>query len=228
MKGVILAGGQGTRLRPITNIINKHLMLVYNLPMIYYPISTLKDMGCTDIVIVSGGENIGGFAELLKDGSELGVKLTYRVQNSSGGIAEALGCVEGLVDGVFPVILGDNYFQAAPRFPKRPMVYVTEVNDPQRFGVYNAFDDLRITEKPDLPQGSTGWAVTGLYVYDDTVFNYIKQLTPSARGELEITDVNNWYLDNDPLLIPTVINGYWGDMGTFDSLLETANVIKNA
>lgn len=226
MTGVILAGGNGTRLRPLTLVANKHLLPVYNQPMIYYPIKTLKEMGCDDIIIVSGGENIGGFADLLHDGRDLGVSLTYRVQNSAGGIAEALNCARGLVSGVFPVILGDNYFEEAPRFPGGPMVYVQEVADPQRFGVYAAYDDLLITEKPDLPPGSTGYAVVGLYVYDERVFDYIATLTPSARGELEITDVNNWYLRQDRQLIPTKINGYWSDMGTFDSLNEAANFIR--
>jgi glucose-1-phosphate thymidylyltransferase len=222
MKGVILAGGNGTRLRPLTYVANKHLLPVYDKPMIYYPIQTLKDMGCDQIVIISGGENIGGFAELLKDGTDLGVKITYRVQNSAAGVAGALGCAEGLVDGLFPVILGDNYFSQAPHMPSKPMLYVSEVEDPQRYGVYNANDDCLIVEKPALPEGSVGYAVTGLYVYDETVFDYLHELKPSARGELEITDVNNWYLKNNKDLIPTRYNYYWSDMGTFESLLDTA------
>jgi glucose-1-phosphate thymidylyltransferase len=214
--GIILAGGNGTRLRPLTYVANKHLLPVYNKPMIHYPIQTLKDMGCDEIVIVSGGENIGGFAELLKDGSEFGVRFTYRVQNASDGVAGALLCAEGLAEGVFPVILGDNYFDKAPLFRGQPCVYLKQVSDPERFGVY---ENGKIIEKPQNPKSNK--AVTGLYVYDDDVFDYIKTLAPSGRGELEITDVNNWYLKQGCSAIN--YDGYWSDMGTFDLLIEVAN-----
>lgn len=215
-KGVILAGGNGTRLRPLTRVVNKHLLPVYNKPMIYYPIQTLKDLGCDEIIIVSGGENIGGFAELLKDGSEFGVKFTYRVQNEADGVAGALLAAQGLVDGVFPVILGDNYFSEIPANTDEIGIYTKSVPDPQRFGVYaNGI----IIEKPEKPESNN--AVVGFYVYDQEVFDFIKDLEPSDRGELEITDVNNWYLAKGCQV--TKYNGFWSDMGTFDSLRKVAN-----
>lgn len=209
MTGVILAGGNGTRLRPLTNIVNKHLLPVYDKPMIEYPIKTLKDMGCTDIVIVSGGEHIGGFAEYLGEG------YTYRVQSQAGGIAQALQCAKGLVSGVFPVILGDNYFSYAPEMPTAPTVFTKAVDDPERFGVYH---NGQIIEKPTNPESNQ--AVVGLYVYDESVFDYIETLTPSARGELEVTDINNIYLSKGAEVVP--YDGYWSDMGTFNSLMEVA------
>lgn len=216
MTGVILAGGNGTRLRPLTYVANKHLLPVYDKPMIYYPIQTLIDYGCDEIVIVSGGENIGGFAELLKDGSEMGVRFTYRVQNGADGVAGALLCAEGLVDGSFPVILGDNYLSESPKKSFEPMVFLKEVDDPERFGVYQ---EGQIVEKPANPTSNK--AVIGFYIYDDDVFNYIKTLSPSDRGELEITDVNNWYLKQGCRAV--TYDGYWSDMGTFNSLREVSN-----
>lgn len=216
MTGVILAGGNGTRLRPLTNVANKHLLPVYDKPMIYYPIQTLIDYGCDEIVIVSGGENIGGFAELLKDGSEWGVRFTYRVQNGADGVAGALLCAEGLVDGSFPVILGDNYLSESPKKSFQPMVFLKEVDDPERFGVYQ---EGQIVEKPANPTSNK--AVIGFYIYDDDVFNYIRTLNPSDRGELEITDVNNWYLKQGCRAV--TYDGYWSDMGTFNSLREVSN-----
>lgn len=216
MTGVVLAGGNGTRLRPLTEIVNKHLLPVYDKPMIYYPIDTLKQMGCTSIILVSGGENIGGFAELLKDGANIGVDITYRVQPEAGGIAQALGCVAGLVKGTFPVILGDNYFEEAPQPPTKPTIYTKQVDDPERFGVYH---NGEIIEKPENPQSDQ--AVVGLYVYDDRVFDMISELEPSARGEYEITDINNKYLKLGAEVVE--LSGYWGDMGTFDSLREVSN-----
>lgn len=221
MTGVILAGGEGTRLRPLTHVTNKHLLPVYDKPMIYYPIETLKDMGCEEIILVTGGNNIGGFANLLKDGTDLGVDITYRVQSEAGGIAQALGCVAGLVSGVFPVILGDNYFSQAPEVPTKPTIYTKEVSDPERFGVYSSASN-DIEEKPELPQSNS--AVVGLYVYDNRVFDMITSLEPSNRGEYEITDINNQYLKLGAAAVG--LEGYWGDMGTFDSLLEVANYIK--
>ena len=220
MIGVILAGGNGTRLRPLTNIVNKHLLPVYDRPMIEYPIKTLVDTGCTEIVIVSGGEHIGGFAEYLGNGSRYGVRLTYRVQAEADGVAGALACVEGLTDGLFPVILGDNYYAETPHVGDGPAIYLSKVDDPERFGVYQ---DGTVVEKPEQPTSND--AVTGFYVYDDRVFDYIKDLKPSERGELEITDVNNWYLTNGG----TVIHhpGFWRDMGTLHTLLEVANKVSH-
>lgn len=214
MRGVILAGGNGTRLSPLTKVANKHLLPVYDKPMIYYPIETLKEMGCVDIVIVSGGEHIGGFCELLKDGSEHGVNLTYKVQNSANGVAGALLCCEGLVDGLFPVILGDNYFGEIMEMRDKPTLFTSRVSDPERFGVYYMG---RIEEKPKEPKSNQ--AVTGLYIYPKSVFEFIRTLKPSERGELEITDVNNWLLDVGCEVEQT---GYWRDMGTHQTLLEVA------
>lgn len=217
MRGVLLAGGKGTRLKPLTNVANKHLLPVYDRPMIYYPLKTLKEMGCTEVVIVSGGENVGGFAELL--GSEHdGMGLTYRVQGEQEGVASALLSAEGLVGPVFPVILGDNYFSEAPKFDYSPCVYTCEVEDPERFGV---LQNGEIVEKPQKPQSNK--AVVGLYIYDEDVFDYIKTLKPSSRGELEITDVNNWYIKQGCKAKP--YKGYWRDMGTFNTLLEVANEV---
>lgn len=218
MRGIILAGGKGTRLLPFTKVINKHLLPVYNRPMIYFPIRTLREMGCTDILIVTGGENVGSFVDMLGDGSEYGVKLTYRVQIEAGGIAQALGCAEGFVDGVFPVILGDNYFET-PVKSSIPAIVVKTVDKPERFGVY---DGKKIVEKPRKPWSNL--AVTGLYWYDERVFEIIKTLMPSDRGEMEITDVNNWYLKQEGT---DVINytDYWSDLGTISSLHNVAHYI---
>lgn len=214
MKGVVLAGGRGTRLDPLTRIANKHLLPVYDKPMIDYPIQTLRGMGCDEIIIVSGGEHIGGFAEYLGEG------YTYKVQSEADGIAKALSCVKGLVDGLFPVILGDNYFAETPEMPRQPAIFTTHVSDPNRFGVYH---NGEIIEKPKEFVGNR--AVIGLYVYDERVFDIIDTIKPSARGEYEITDVNNAYLKTDMEVID--YHGYWSDMGTFESLRRTANLIAN-
>ncbi len=221
MRGIILAGGNGTRLRPLTYVANKHLLPVYDKPMILYPLATLKELGIKDILIISGGEHIGTFMEFLGNGEEYGVSLTYRIQKEAGGIAQALGLAEEYVGKEqFAVILGDNIFEFAPRIPPHCGLVLKEVNDPQRFGVYQ---DYKIVEKPSRP--TSNLAVTGLYFYTPEVFDYIKTLTPSARGELEITDVNNWCLEN--LNIATLnFDGFWSDAGTFDSLLKSANWAK--
>lgn len=222
MKGIILAGGRGTRLRPLTYLTNKHLLPVYNKPMIEYPLQTLVDMGCDDVMIITGGDCIGDFASYLSDGSRYGVKLTYRVQPEAGGIAQALGCAEGFIKDseCFPVILGDNYFKEVIGF-RTPAIYVKEVENPNRFGVLNKLGT--IDEKPENPE--TNLAVTGLYIYNFKVFEQIKHLQPSARGELEITDINNWYLEFENATAVR-LNSYWSDMGTFDSLNEVANYVK--
>lgn len=213
MRGVILAGGKGTRLLPFTKVINKHLLPVYDRPMIYFPIRTLRDLGYKDIVIVTGGENVGSFVDMLGDGSLYGINITYRVQLEAGGIAQALGCVEGLVDGIFPVILGDNYFET-PVPASVPTIIVKTMDNPKRFGVY---DGMKIVEKPS--RTISNLAVTGLYWYDERVFEVIKTLMPSKRGELEITDVNNWYL-KQPETEVVNYREYWSDMGTIESLGE--------
>lgn len=212
MRGVILAGGRGTRLGDTTRVTNKHLLPVYDRPMIYYPIATLKAMGCTDILIVTGGEQVGGFAQLLGSG------FTYRVQDQPDGIAGALAQAEGYVDSLFPVVLGDNYFSASYAMPDRPSIYTARTERPEAFGVYEPGTN-RIVEKPKDP--TSDFAVTGLYVYDDRVFDVARNLLPSERGELEITDVNNWYLQHG-LMDVHETRGVWTDMGTPDSLLRAA------
>ena len=217
MRGVILAGGRGTRLGDTTRVVNKHLLPVYDRPMIYYPIATLRAMGVDDIVIVTGGEQVGGFAQLLGSG------FTYRVQDRPDGIAGALAQAEGYVDGLFPVVLGDNYFSAPFTMPDRPSVFTAPTDRPAAFGIYEpgagGIGVGRIVEKPK--DSVSDLAVTGLYVYDDRVFDIIGTLQPSSRGELEITDVNNWYLQNG-LMDVHQAPGTWSDMGTPDSLLRAA------
>ncbi len=221
LKGVILAGGKGTRLLPATKIINKHLLPIVNKPMILYPLNTLKEMGITEILIVTGGNHLGGFADFLGDGSEYGVNLTYKVQTEAGGIAQALALAEGFVDEQtdeqFAVILGDNIFESAPTPPFKCGLVLKESNEPARFGVYH---EGQIVEKPSEPLSNK--VVTGLYFYTPEVFTFIKGLKPSARGELEITDVNNWCLKNlETELVD--YKGFWSDAGTPDSLIRTIN-----
>jgi len=216
MKGIILAGGKGTRLSPFTLLFNKHLLPVYDRPMITYPLMTLKGMGITDILIVSSGENIGGFATVLGDGSKYEVNITYRIQAEAKGIAHALLLAEDFVEEQFAVILGDNIFGSSVVPPKRCGIVLKEVENPNRFGV---FYEGKIVEKPSVPLSNK--AVTGLYFYTPEIFPFIKTLEPSARGELEITDVNNWCLEN----LPTEVidfGGFWSDAGTFDSLLASS------
>lgn len=221
MKGVILAGGNGTRLRPLTYLTNKHLLPVYDRPMIEYPIQTLKEMGITEILLVSGGEHIGKFSEYLGDGSKFGVKLTYKVQTDAGGIAQALSLAEGFATEQFAVILGDNIYEEAPEPPKEGCgIVIKWVADATRFGVYH---EGAIEEKPKNPKSSL--AVTGLYFYTPEIFNYIRTLNPSARGELEITDVNNWCLQNLQTYVMTC-EGFWSDAGTFESLYKSASWAK--
>jgi glucose-1-phosphate thymidylyltransferase len=219
MRGVILAGGNGTRLRPLTLLTNKHLLPIYNKPMVLYPVETLKQMGIKDILLISGGENIGHFADFLGDGSDYGVNLTYRVQKEAGGIAQALALAEDFVGETFVVILGDNIFSPAPRLDTKGFV-LKEVSDPERFGVYY---EGTIVEKPKDPKSNL--AVTGIYHYGKEIFDYIKLLKPSARGELEVTDLNNWCLKQGGYAVYNY-DGFWSDAGTFDSLLRSANHIK--
>lgn len=221
-KGVILAGGKGTRLYPLTEVVNKHLLPVYNKPMILYPIETLKNLGIKDILIITGGEHVGTFLEFLGDGSKLGVNFTYKVQKESGGIAQALSLAEDFVDEQFAVILGDNIFKDSIKPTNDGCgLVLTSVKDPNRFGV---FSEGKIIEKPR--ESLSSLAVTGLYFYTPEIFKYIKTQKPSARGELEVTDLNNWCLENLPTEIINY-NGFWSDAGTFDSLLLSSNFIKN-
>ncbi len=230
MKGIVLAGGLGTRLYPLTKITNKHLLPVYNRPMIYYPIQTLVDADITEILIVTGGRNAGDFLELLGNGKEFGLKhLNYTYQEGEGGIAAALSLAEYFVeDDCLCVILGDNVYeksvrQSATEFIQRrdsAKIHLKRVENPQRFGVPVMSDGriVRIEEKPTVPKSE--YAVTGLYMYDHSVFDIIKTLKPSGRGELEITDVNNAYIEREDLTY-AIVDGWWSDAGTFDSLLRT-------
>lgn len=217
-KGVILCGGNGTRLRPLTNNTNKHLLPVYNKQMVLYPIQTLLDGGVTDILVVTGGEYLGQFIELLGSGKDYGCRFTYRVQDEAGGIAQALLLAEDFVDGDFVVILGDNYFSDKLVFDK-PKLFLRTVPDANRFG---CLVHGKIIEKPTGI--TTGNAITGCYVYPRNIFTFLHTLQPSARGELEITDLNNHILDDLSL---EVLSGYWRDMGTFESLDETTQWVKS-
>ena len=230
MKGIILAGGSGSRLWPITRGISKQLMPIYDKPMIYYPIQTLVDAGITEILVVTGGRNSGDFPQLLGNGKEFGLKhLDYTYQEGEGGIAAALSLAEYFVDNdPVCVILGDNVYeksvrQSATEFIQRghgAKIHLKRVENPQRFGVPIIDGDriVKIEEKPKAPKSD--YAVTGLYMYDHTVFEIIKTLKPSGRGELEITDVNNAYIERDDMTY-SVVEGWWSDAGTFDSLLRT-------
>jgi glucose-1-phosphate thymidylyltransferase len=231
MKGIILAGGTGTRLLPLTKITNKHLLPVYDKPMIYYPLQTLLDLGISDIMLVSGRGHVGHFLELLGSGKEWGVNITYEVQETAGGIAQALGLAKDWADDKdVAVILGDNIFQKIPAQKSRvagAKLFLKEVQHPERFGVPAFCNDQTIhfiEEKPIVPRSC--FAVTGLYLYDRKVFSYIRDLIPSKRGELEITDVNNEYAAHRDLTYE-VLKGYWSDAGTFDSLIEAGNLVRS-
>lgn len=235
MKGVVLAGGLGKRLYPLTRISNKHLLPVYDRPMIYYPIQTLVDAGIKDILIVTGGNHAGEFLRLLGNGHQFGLKhINYTYQEGEGGIAKALSLAEHFADnGKVVVILGDNIIEkdikhAVEDFKKQPRgakILVKKVSDPERFGVvgFDKKDRIKkIVEKPKKPKSN--YIVTGIYMYDNQVFDIIKTLKPSGRGELEITDVNNAYLEKGELT-HSILRGWWTDSGTFDSLLRANNLV---
>jgi glucose-1-phosphate thymidylyltransferase len=234
MKGVILAGGTGSRLYPLTKVTNKHLLPVYDKPMIYYPLQTLIDAGIKEIMIVSGRGHAGHFLELLGSGAEFGVKFTYEIQDHAGGIAQALGLAEDFADNDnITVILGDNIFQdnikdAVQNFENGAHIFLKSVPDAQRFGVAEVDQNnghvLRIEEKPAQPKSDL--AVTGLYIYSNDVFDVVKTLKPSGRGELELTDVNNHYISKDAMKF-TMLKGYWSDAGTFDSLIRAGIMVKS-
>jgi glucose-1-phosphate thymidylyltransferase len=234
MKGVILAGGTGSRLFPLTKVTNKHLLPVYNAPMIYYPLSTLVNAGIQQILVVTGGRNAGDFLRLLSNGKEFGLKhLNYTYQEGEGGIADALRLAENFADGgKICVVLGDNILQGSikqaaedfDRQPKGAHILLKEVANPERFGVpvFEGDRIVRIEEKPSRP--ASRFAVTGIYFYDATVFEKANQLKPSGRGELEITDVNNAYLQEGTLTY-SVLEGWWTDAGTFESLRSATNLV---
>lgn len=226
MRGVILAGGKGTRLMPLTKITNKHLLPIANRTMMEYPLGTLLDAGINDIMIISGREHAGDFVEYFGSGRDFGARFTYTVQEEAGGIAQALLLAADFArhgqDPNITVILGDNIFEKSfyrqiTQFRRGAKIFLKEVPDPQRFGVavFRGNKVSRIIEKPVNPP--TQFAVTGLYVYDEEVFEIIRDLKPSARGELEITDVNNVYAKRKRLSAEFV-EGFWSDAGTFPSL----------
>ncbi|MBI2658439.1 NTP transferase domain-containing protein [Candidatus Woesearchaeota archaeon] len=233
MRGVILAGGFGSRLGLLTRITNKHLLPVYDKPMIFYPLQKLLDAGIKDILIVSGPEYSGHFLRLLGSGREFGVRFTYEIQDEAGGIAQALGLAEGFADGNnVAVILGDNIFEdnlsnEINSFTAGAKLFLKEVADANRFGVAQISGNkiIGIEEKPKKPKSS--YAVTGLYLYDFRVFDIIKSLKPSSRGELEITDVNNHYI-KDGKMSYSIVKGFWSDAGTYDSLLRASTLVKSS
>lgn len=237
MKGVVLAGGTGSRLFPLTKITNKHLLPIFDRPMIYFPIQTLVDAGIREILIVTGGRNSGDFLRLLANGKQFGLKhINYTYQEGEGGIADALALAEHFADGQkICVVLGDNIIEgnireAADLFRSESRgahILLKEVTDAERFGVAEVVDGrvTGIEEKPHQPKSN--YAVTGIYMYDATVFDKIKTLVPSRRGELEITDVNNAYIREGTMGF-SFLDGWWTDAGTFDSLLRAANLVAQS
>ncbi len=234
MKGVVLAGGTGSRLDPLTRVTNKHLLPIFNKPMVYYPIQTLVNAGIEEILLVTGGKSAGEFLRLLGNGREFGLKhINYTYQEGDGGIAQALGLAEYFAgDGPICVILGDNIIEnnicaAVDNFKTQgdgAKILLKEVADAQRFGVAEIQNSqvVAIEEKPR--SAKSNFAVSGIYLYDRTVFQKIRRLKPSRRGELEITDVNNFYIEDGKLTYET-IDGWWTDAGTFESLLHANNLV---
>jgi glucose-1-phosphate thymidylyltransferase len=237
MKGIVLAGGTGSRLFPLTKITNKHLLPIYDRPMIYFPIQTLVDAGIRDILIVTGGRNSGDFLRLLANGKQFGLNhINYTYQEGEGGIADALALAEHFADGQkICVVLGDNLIEgsireAADCFRAQESgahILLKEVVDAERFGVAEVEGNriVGIEEKPKLPKSS--YAVTGIYMYDTTVFDKIRTLVPSGRGELEITDVNNAYIEEGAMTF-SFLDGWWTDAGTFESLLRAGNLVAQS
>jgi glucose-1-phosphate thymidylyltransferase len=237
VKGVVLAGGLGTRMLPLTRITNKHLLPVYDKPMIFYPIEKLAEAGIRQVMLVTGGNSAGEFLRLLKNGKEFGLKeLRYAYQEGEGGIAEALGLAADFVDDdAVCVILGDNIFEDSlrgglQRFAQQERgarIFLKRVPDPQRFGVPTLRGDriTAITEKPRRP--ASRYAVTGIYMYDARVFGIIPGLKPSRRGELEITDVNNAYV-REGMMRFEILKGWWTDAGTIETLHRASNLIAGA
>lgn len=226
IKGVVLAGGTGSRLMPLTKVTNKHLLAVGKKPMIYYPVEKLISAGIKEILIVTGVDHMGDVVNLLGSGKDFSCRFTYKVQDEAGGIAQALALAENFANSSgITVILGDNIFQTSltpylQKFAaqqKGARVLLKQVENPQRFGVAEISDNkvISIAEKPKNPK--TNYAVTGIYFYDNAVFNIIKTLKPSGRGELEITDVNNAYISHNQLQYD-IMTGWWTDAGTFESL----------
>ncbi|HYO83599.1 MAG TPA: sugar phosphate nucleotidyltransferase [Bryobacteraceae bacterium] len=233
MKGVILAGGTGSRMLPLTKVTNKHLLPVYDLPMVYYPIRTLVDAGIRDILLVTGGKNSGDFLRLLGNGRDHGCRLHYTYQEGEGGIADAISLADEFADGTSVCeILGDNILEKSSRKAAEDFraqgcgakILLKAVQDASRFGVAELQGDrvIGIEEKPAAPKSD--YAVTGVYFYDETVFEKCKHLVPSGRGELEITDVNNAYI-REGTMTSSFLDGWWTDAGTFESLLRASNLV---
>jgi len=235
MKGLILAGGTGSRLYPLTKVTNKHLLPVGRYPMIYYPIYHLTQVGIQDILVVTGTEHMGKVVQLLGSGRDFGVKFTYKVQDEAGGIAQALGMGREFVgEDNCLVLLGDNIFEddLTPYFThfqnqkRGARLLLKEVPDPERFGVpvFKEGKIIAIEEKPSSPKSS--FCVAGIYFYDNQVFDVISQLKPSSRGELEITDVNNWYIERGEAEYD-ILSGFWTDAGTFESLSRANELTRD-
>lgn len=236
MKGIVLAGGTGSRLFPLTKITNKHLLPIYDKPMIYYPIQALVEAGIEDLLIVTGGRNSGDFLRLLANGKEFGLKhINYTYQEGEGGIADALGLAEHFANGEkICVILGDNIIEGSIRkavqdFERQSSgakILLKKVHDAERFGVAEIVGDkiIGIEEKPKNPKSD--YAVTGIYLYDGTVFDKTRRLVPSRRNELEITDVNNAYIQEGTMTF-NYLDGWWTDAGTFESLFRAANLVHD-
>lgn len=232
MRGIILSGGSGTRLRPLTKITSKQLLPIYDRPMIYYPLNTLIRAGIKEILIIVAPERAGDYLNLLGSGKEFGVKFTYEIQDKPEGLAQAFIIGQNFIDNEdVTMILGDNIFEddfseEIKNFKGGAKIFAKSVPDPERFGVVK-FDEnnkaQKIVEKPQ--EYLSNYAVTGLYVYDSRVVDIAKSMKPSARGELEITDLNNWYLEKNELSV-AMVNGEWLDAGTFDSLLKAQNFAK--
>lgn len=244
-KGVVLAGGSGTRLLPLTKVTNKHLIGIYDRPMIYFSLQTLINANIKDIMIVAGKGHAGSFLELLGDGSEFGINLSYTVQEKSGGIAQALGLTKRFANNDnIVVILADNIYEDTfdfSDFREGARVYLKRVSDPQKFGVARVVDlklgkgkIVEIVEKPDISKvdnelidkNGYGFSVTGLYLYDNTIFDRISCLRPSNRGELEISDLNNMYI-RDGKIDFEIVNGFWSDMGTIESAYRASSFVRD-
>jgi glucose-1-phosphate thymidylyltransferase len=229
MKGIIISAGLGTRLKPVTNIISKNLLPVYNKPMIYYPISTLLNAGVDEILIVVNREHLWQYKQLLGNGEEFNIKISYTIQEEQKGTAHAVGCAEEFANGEsIAVIFGDNIFEDDfdfRNFEEGAEIFLKEVPDPERFGIAEVKDNkiISLEEKPQNPKSN--YCIVGMYLYDKNVFDYIRTLKPSTRNELEITDLNNIYFENNKLCYK-IVNGFWIDAGTFDAMLEAGNLIK--
>ena len=232
MKGIVLAGGSATRLRPCTKVTSKQLLTVYNKPMIYYPLNTLIKAGIKDILIIVSPEYAGHFLNLLGSGSQFGVKFTYEIQDKPKGLAEAFVIGENFIDeGKVCMILGDNIFENdfsedVKNFKSGGKFFAKKISDPERFGVVKFNDAMKAEKIVEKPKEWIGdHAVTGIYLYDNRVVEIAKNLKPSDRGEVEITDINNWYLEKGELEV-ALVEGEWLDAGTFDSLLEAQIVAR--